>query len=93
MINKIDFDGVSPATTPKKRAASKETTQTATPDIAVSSHISNMVTTLVAENQETSEMDRVSAIKKLIESNQYKVDADALAKKLYRSLFSKNMDI
>jgi anti-sigma28 factor (negative regulator of flagellin synthesis) len=92
MINKINFEAVTATPGTKKRVPTKDNT-TASPDIAVSSYIGNMITTLVAENQESSNLDKVATIKSLIESNQYKVDANALAVKLYRSLFSKNMDI
>jgi anti-sigma28 factor (negative regulator of flagellin synthesis) len=93
MIEKIDLEGLTPSAGPKKKAAAKETPAKNSPDIAISSHIREVVTTLVAENKESPEMDRVKAIKSMIDSNQYKIDADALAQKLYRSLFSKNMEI
>lgn len=93
MIEKIDLEGLTPSVGPKKKAAAKDAPAAKSPDIAISSHIHQVVTNLVAENKEAPEMDRVKTIKSLIESNQYKVDADALARKLYRSLFTKNMEI
>ena len=93
MIEKIDLEGLIPPRDSKKKAAAKETPAKMSPDIAISSHIREVVTTLIEENKETPEMERVKNIKSLIESNQYKIDADSLAQKLYRSLFAKNMEI
>jgi anti-sigma28 factor (negative regulator of flagellin synthesis) len=94
MINDIKLDNIVTVATQKK--AHPQETQAKAPsvpvsdDITVSTGLSKHINSLMAENSVTDEHSRVMEMKNRIESDNYIVDTDSLAKKIFQDVFAKN---
>jgi len=90
MIKDIKLTGISPAT-PKSPVTGpdKSAHNTTQESVTISTGLSRHINCLLAENDMPNESDRVAAMKNRIESNNYSIDTDKLAKKIFQDMFAK----
>lgn len=79
------------ANKPKKEEDSVKMTDVKQEDITVTNHLSKYVNAMIAENNPPDETNRVLEMKRRIDNNNYKVDTDQLATKLFEQVFAKNI--
>jgi anti-sigma28 factor (negative regulator of flagellin synthesis) len=89
MVNEIKLDGISSALQANKTAKDRQVSQTGPvshEQMKVSSQLSSMVNTALADNSQLTASQKVAELKEKINSNQYRVDLDKLADKLAHSI-------
>ncbi|MDR3476571.1 MAG: flagellar biosynthesis anti-sigma factor FlgM [Gammaproteobacteria bacterium] len=89
-MNDIKIDKVNTPESPRVRLdAPKVNVATKTDGIVISQHLDKMVAFLAETNEAApKEAERVKAMKNRIETNNYRVDVDALSDKLVHHLFN-----
>lgn len=96
MVNEIKLDGLSPAFGMKKEKSNIEPVSPAVrqENVEVTNHLQHFVNLSLKEmHADTTENNRLLAVKQAIQTNTYHVDADVLAKKLTHQIFSNLMDV
>ena len=94
MINDIKLDNISTVPSPKKAQLTEPQKPAATATvegITISTGLSRHISSIMAENNPTDEHSRVMEMKNRIESNNYSIDTDKLAKKIFQDVFGKNI--
>lgn len=94
MANDIKLEGMAPVSAAKpvqKPAARPNNNQmTRENDVTLSPHLSYLVEKLASDSSASTSAERILALRHQIENNEYKVDLDALASKLARTLLTRN---
>jgi anti-sigma28 factor (negative regulator of flagellin synthesis) len=93
MINDIKLDAITPVTTPKKSqpAGTQACASTIAPEVTISAGFSKHINALLADHEPANDNARVLEMKSRIQSNNYTIDTDRLAKKIFQDIFTKNI--
>lgn len=89
MINDIKLDGLKHLQTPNANTQKEAAPVTAAKDgITVSSHLSDMANTLLADDESIARKQRVDEIARQINQKSYRIDTDKLATTLAHGILS-----
>ncbi len=91
MVNEIKLDALANASTLAKPVSRESKTTTAHApheDVTISTSLGSLVSSMIAENSTPDNSQRIIELKQQIQTNQYKVDIDQLAKKLSHTILS-----
>ncbi len=90
MIKDIKLAGIVPATPKSSFNGPEKSAQSTTQEgVTISTGLSRHINSLLAENSMPDENARVAEMKHRIESNNYSIDTDKLAKKIFQDMFAK----